>query len=76
MNWLAAPARGPVKFGGFQCWSQDIRVIELVAAVPSGPGALLVLRPRRALGAAQFASLAVGLSLATFAVAGYAFYQG
>jgi uncharacterized membrane protein len=76
MNWLAAPARGPLKFAGFQFWSQVIRVIELVAAVPSGPGALLVLRPRRALSAGQFAGLAVGLSLATFGVAGYAFFQG
>lgn len=35
-----------------------------------------MLRPRRALSAGQFAGLALGLSLATFAVAGYAFYQG
>jgi uncharacterized membrane protein len=59
-----------------RCWSQAFRVIELVAAVPSGPGARLVLRPRRALSAAQFAGLFAALSLATFAVAGYAFSQG
>ena len=76
MNWLAAPARGPLKFTGFRRWSQVLRVIELVAAVPSGPGALLVLRPRRALSAGQFAGSAVGLSLGTFVVAGYAFSQG
>ncbi|MBW8368645.1 MAG: DUF2244 domain-containing protein [Arenimonas sp.] len=76
MNWLAAPVRGPLKFGGFRCWSQVNRVIELVAAVSSGPGARLVLRPRRALSAGQFAGLAVGLSLATFGVAGYALSQG
>ncbi len=35
-----------------------------------------MLRPRRALSARQFAGLAVALSLATFAVAGYAFIQG
>jgi uncharacterized membrane protein len=35
-----------------------------------------VLRPRRALSAGQFAGLVVGLSLATFAVAGYAYSQG
>jgi uncharacterized membrane protein len=57
-------------------WSQATRVIELVAALPSGPGARLVLRPRRALSAGQFAVLFVALSLATFLVAGYAFLQG
>jgi uncharacterized membrane protein len=57
-------------------WSQASRVIELVAALPSGPGARLVLRPRRALSAGQFAGLFASLSLATFIVAGYAFAQG
>jgi len=76
MNWLAAPVRGPLKLAGFRRWSQVQGVIELVAAVASGHGALLVLRPRRALTARQFAGLAVGLSLATFAVAGVAFFQG
>jgi uncharacterized membrane protein len=57
-------------------WSQASRVIELVAALPSGPGARLVLRPRRALSAGQFAGLFASLSLATFGVAGYAFAQG
>ncbi|HEX4852928.1 DUF2244 domain-containing protein [Arenimonas sp.] len=51
-------------------------MIELVAALPSGPGARLVLRPRRALSAGQFAGLFASLSLATFGVAGYAFAQG
>lgn len=51
-------------------------MIELVAALPSGPGARLVLRPRRALSAGQFTGLFVGLSLATFVVAGYAYAQG
>ncbi|WP_460455545.1 DUF2244 domain-containing protein [Arenimonas alkanexedens] len=51
-------------------------MIELVAALPSGPGARLVLRPRRALNVGQFAGLFVALSLAAFVVAGYAFAQG
>lgn len=51
-------------------------MIELVASVPSGHGAQWVLRPRRALSARQFAGLFAALSLATFAVAGYAFSQG
>ena len=51
-------------------------MIELVATEPPGPGARWVLRPRRALSAAQFAGLFGALSLATFVVAGIAFSQG
>ncbi len=51
-------------------------MIELVSALPSGSGARLVLRPRRALSARQFVGLFVLLSLSTFLVAGYAFIQG
>jgi uncharacterized membrane protein len=51
-------------------------VIELVTVPPPGPGARLVLRPRRALSAGQFAGLFAALSLSTFLVAGYAFSQG
>jgi uncharacterized membrane protein len=51
-------------------------VIELVATVPQGSGARLVLRPRRAMSAVQFAGLFSLLALATFAVAGVAWSQG
>ena len=51
-------------------------MIELVASVPTGPGAQLVLRPRRALSAGQFRNLFLVLSLAAFGVALYAFSQG
>lgn len=51
-------------------------MIELVAAVPPGPGARLVLRPRRAMSAAQFTGLFSLLALATFGVAGFAWSQG
>ena len=51
-------------------------MIELVASVPTGPGAQLVLRPRRALSAGQFRTLFLVLSLAALLVALYAFSQG
>jgi len=51
-------------------------VIELVVSAPPGPGARLVLRPRRAMTARQFTGLFLALSLATFGVAGIAWSQG
>ncbi|OHE79525.1 MAG: hypothetical protein A2X76_07350 [Lysobacterales bacterium GWF1_69_6] len=51
-------------------------MIELVVSAPPGPGAQLVLRPRRALTARQFTRLFLVLSLAAFGVAGVAWSQG
>jgi len=51
-------------------------VIELVPAGPTGSGAFLVLRPRRALSAGQFAALFIALALAMFLVAGLAWSRG
>ena len=53
-----------------------VRVIELVVSAPPGPGAQLVLRPRRAMTARQFTGLFLALSLAAFGVAGVAWSQG
>lgn len=50
-------------------------MIELDVSVPPGPGARLVLRPRRALTASQFTGLFVALSLATFTVACFAWWS-
>lgn len=50
-------------------------MIELDVSVPAGPGARLVLRPRRAMTASQFTGLFVALSLATFTVACFAWWH-
>lgn len=51
-------------------------MIELVPAAPTGSGAFLVLRPRRAMSAGQFAVLFIALALAMFLVAGLAWVRG